>query len=83
MEGAGGRAASPQYDHAHAASWFSQLNRDWGLVESAVRKDIQLDRHAKSSHYLYVDGHVAAIAEATILDSINNNRDFALPNQSL
>ncbi len=71
--------AEAQYEHAHAAQWFSQLNRDWGLVASAVRKDIQLNRHFTASHYLYLDGHVELIDEAQILAWINTNFNFAKP----
>ncbi len=71
--------AEAKYEHAHAAQWFSQLNRDWGLVESAVRKDIQLNRHSNASHYLYLDGHVELIGEDQILTWINSNINFAKP----
>jgi prepilin-type N-terminal cleavage/methylation domain-containing protein/prepilin-type processing-associated H-X9-DG protein len=71
--------AHPKYDHAHASTWFSQLNIDWGLVESAVKTDIQLDRHANASHYLYADGHVDSIAASQIEEWIDNRFEFAKP----
>jgi len=73
------QSAEAKNEHAHAAQWFSQLNRDWGLVESAVRKDIQLNRHANAAHYLYLDGHVELIGEDQILSWINSNTNFAKP----
>jgi prepilin-type N-terminal cleavage/methylation domain-containing protein/prepilin-type processing-associated H-X9-DG protein len=71
--------ASPKHDHAHASQWFSQLNRDWGLVESAVKDDVQIDRHFSGSHFLYADGHVELIAEAQVGEWIDSNVDFGKP----
>jgi prepilin-type processing-associated H-X9-DG protein len=71
--------AHPKYDHAHASTWFSELNRDWGLVKSVVKTDLQLDRHFQSSHYLYADGHVDLIAAAQIEEWIDADFEFAKP----
>lgn len=82
FEGADKRAPDPQFEHAHASQWFSQKNRDWGLVGPAVKNDLQLDRHMKSSNYLYVDGHVRMIAASDVEAWIDANIDFALPDCS-
>lgn len=85
FEGANSRGSqdedwgNPKFDHAHASQWFSQLNRDWGLTDSAVRADIQPDRHFDSAHYLYVDGHVGTIADATIAEWIDEGKNFGRP----
>ncbi|MCI0379099.1 MAG: DUF1559 domain-containing protein [Gemmataceae bacterium] len=71
--------AHSKYDHAHASQWFSQFNRDWGLVKTAVKNDIQLDRHFQASHYLYADGHVDVISAAQVEEWIDGNFDFAKP----
>jgi prepilin-type N-terminal cleavage/methylation domain-containing protein/prepilin-type processing-associated H-X9-DG protein len=71
--------ADPQYDHAHASSWFSKSNVDDGLVRKAVKADIQPDRHTDTAHYLYVDGHVEAIAAAQIDAWIDQGFNFAEP----
>lgn len=71
--------ADPKNEHAHCSDWFSQFNQDWGLVEAAVKKDIQPDRHFEASNYLYVDGHVAVIQAAQIDEWIDTNIDFARP----
>jgi prepilin-type processing-associated H-X9-DG protein len=71
--------AHPKYDHAHASQWFSQFNRDYDLVEAAVKKDIQLDRHFYTSHYLYADGHVDTIQAAQIEEWIDADFEFARP----
>jgi prepilin-type N-terminal cleavage/methylation domain-containing protein/prepilin-type processing-associated H-X9-DG protein len=79
MEGANDREPHPKYDHAEASQWFSQRNRDWGLVSAAVRRDIQADRHAQSANYLYVDAHVSTIEAAQIDAWIASQFNFALP----
>jgi prepilin-type N-terminal cleavage/methylation domain-containing protein/prepilin-type processing-associated H-X9-DG protein len=71
--------ADPKNEHAHCSQWFSQDNRDWGLVEAAVKKDIQPDRHFEAANYLYVDGHVDTIQAAQIDEWIDTNTDFAKP----
>jgi prepilin-type processing-associated H-X9-DG protein len=71
--------AHPKFEHAHASQWFSQINKDWGLVESAVKADLQIDRHFHASHYLYVDGHVDALPAAQIKEWIDADFEFALP----
>jgi len=68
--------ASVIYDHAHASQWFSELNKSWGLVEQAVKNDIQPDRHFTSAHHLYADGHVEVIPAAQIDEWIDANVDF-------
>jgi prepilin-type N-terminal cleavage/methylation domain-containing protein/prepilin-type processing-associated H-X9-DG protein len=79
MEGANDREPHPKYDHAEASQWFSQRNRDWGLVSAAVYRDLQVDRHAQSAHYLYVDAHVGTIPAEQIESWIAANINFALP----
>ena len=79
FEGADERAADPKYDHAEASQWFSTINRNRGLVAIFVKKDIQLDRHSDSAHYLYVDAHVGTIPATQIEEWIAANRNFALP----
>jgi prepilin-type processing-associated H-X9-DG protein len=71
--------AAPQFDHAHASSWFSQSNKDDGLIRKAVWADIQPDRHTDTANYLYVDGHVATIAAAQVDEWISALVNFAQP----
>jgi prepilin-type N-terminal cleavage/methylation domain-containing protein/prepilin-type processing-associated H-X9-DG protein len=71
----------PKYEHAHSSQWFKQINIDWDRVESKVRSDIQLDRHTDASHYLYVDGHVDLIPEEQIVKWIDNEINFAKPDE--
>lgn len=79
FEGSDHRTAAFQNEHVHAAKWFSQANVDLGLVAWAIERDIKLDRHVASSHYLYADGHVAAISASQIYEWIDAGFDFARP----
>jgi len=75
--------AERKNDHAHASGWFSKSNIDeptippYGLVRSAVKADIQADRHTDTANYLYVDGHVDVIAAAQIDEWIAALFNFA------
>jgi prepilin-type N-terminal cleavage/methylation domain-containing protein/prepilin-type processing-associated H-X9-DG protein len=67
-------------DHAHASQWFSDFNKSWaGLVEKAVKGDIQPDRHFEAANYLYADGHVDVISAAQIDEWISTNFEFGKP----
>jgi prepilin-type N-terminal cleavage/methylation domain-containing protein/prepilin-type processing-associated H-X9-DG protein len=67
------------YDHVHATEWFRPLNQAFGIVADVIKKDVKLDRHRDTSHYLYADGHVDAIAASQIGEWIDQNLDFAKP----
>jgi prepilin-type N-terminal cleavage/methylation domain-containing protein/prepilin-type processing-associated H-X9-DG protein len=72
--------AVSKYDHTHSSQWFSELNKDNdGLVDQAVKNDIQPDRHFDTANYLYADGHVDVIGAATIDEWIATGTDFAKP----
>jgi prepilin-type processing-associated H-X9-DG protein len=71
--------AHAEYDHAHASEWFSQINIDYGWVDLAVKKDIQIDRHFQAANYLYADGHVDVISAAQIEEWIAAKFEFAKP----
>jgi prepilin-type N-terminal cleavage/methylation domain-containing protein/prepilin-type processing-associated H-X9-DG protein len=75
------QAASPDVEHAHCSQWFDQINIDWDRVESKVRTDIQLERHADAAHYLFLDGHVDLIPADQIITWIDEEFDFAKPDE--
>lgn len=79
FEGANKRTPSPEYEHAHASTWFSPLNIEDGLVMWAIEQDLQLDRHWTASHYLFADAHVAPIEREQIQTWIDEQFDFARP----
>ncbi len=70
------------YDHVHATDWFRALNVQLGIVGTMIERDIQLDRHAGTAHYLYADGHVDAISASQIYEWIGQNFDFANRNEA-
>jgi prepilin-type processing-associated H-X9-DG protein len=46
-----------------------------------LREEIQTDRHSAGAHYLYADGHVAWIVQATIQEWADHAINFAMPPQ--
>jgi prepilin-type N-terminal cleavage/methylation domain-containing protein/prepilin-type processing-associated H-X9-DG protein len=69
-------------DHTHGVNWFkdpptlpTRVSRTW----ARIRQDIQPDRHAGVSNYLYADGHVQAIDQSQLDEWIVANVNFALP----
>ncbi len=66
-------------EHAHASRWFSPLNIELGEVVWSIERDIKLDRHFRSSNYLYVDAHVETIGSDQIHEWTDNNFNFAKP----
>lgn len=81
FEGANARdPESFQFEHAHAAQWFSPANVKLKLVWVRITEEIQTDRHAgRQSHYLFADSHVASVPAATIQDWANTSTNFAAP----
>ena len=79
FEGADSRKCEPKNDHTHSASWFSNLNKEIGIVELVIKAEIQPDQHLESAHYLYADGHVGTLPAAQIDAWIADEVDFAKP----
>jgi prepilin-type N-terminal cleavage/methylation domain-containing protein/prepilin-type processing-associated H-X9-DG protein len=79
FEGSDNRTTAFQNEHVHASKWFSDANKNLGLIGWAVERDIQLDRHGTSSHYLFADGHVEAIPASQVHAWIEAGHDFAKP----
>jgi prepilin-type processing-associated H-X9-DG protein len=69
------------HEHIHAKSWFKKSNVRDGKVWAALEEEIQTDRHSAGAHYLYADGHVSWIDQATIKEWANNAINFAMPPQ--
>ncbi len=79
FEGSDKRSVDFVNEHAHASRWFSPLNIELGEVLWSIERDIKLDRHFRSSNYLYVDAHVDTIGSDQIHDWIHANFNFAKP----
>ncbi|MEQ8835908.1 MAG: hypothetical protein RID07_03795 [Lacipirellulaceae bacterium] len=76
-------AALELLDHAHPGSvWFSPRNVERGRTWPRMIAEIQPDRHAGDiANYLYVDGHVKAIPEATVRNWAETGFNFSAPGQ--
>lgn len=69
------------FDHTHSPSWFDWWEEDRAEVMAAIARDIQIDRHASSSHMAYADGHVSLVPDSQIQEWIETRFEFAKPNQ--
>lgn len=58
-------------DHTHSRNWLN----GW----SAVRSDIQPDRHGSSANYLFADAHVESIQAHALKRRIDAGDNFAKP----
>jgi prepilin-type N-terminal cleavage/methylation domain-containing protein/prepilin-type processing-associated H-X9-DG protein len=74
------RPVNPKYDHAHPTGWFAAWTPvDASPVVAAIEKELRLDQHMATAHYLYADGHVDAISESQVHEWIAAGFDFAAP----
>jgi prepilin-type N-terminal cleavage/methylation domain-containing protein/prepilin-type processing-associated H-X9-DG protein len=69
------------FDHTHSPSWFESWEDDRAEVMAAISRDIQVDRHASSSHMAYADGHVSLVPDSQIQEWVESGFDFAKPNR--
>ena len=69
------------HEHIHAKSWFKKSNVRNGKVWDVLHQEIQTDRHNACANYLYADGHVSVIDDATIKMWADNATNFAMPPQ--
>lgn len=79
FEGADRRSTDAVNEHAHASLWFTPLNIARGFVLWSVENDVILERHATTSNYLYLDGHVQTIDSSVIRRWTEESYNFAAP----
>ncbi len=79
MEIADKLPAKPENEHTHSTAWFAPINVFDGVVLEEIQKEVQIDRHLQTAHYLYLDGHVSAIAAEQIAEWVAAGFDFAKP----
>lgn len=79
MEIADALPAEPKYEHTHATDWFSPINLADGVVLEEITREVQIDRHQQSAHYLYLDGHVESLSSGQIGQWVDEKFNFALP----
>jgi prepilin-type N-terminal cleavage/methylation domain-containing protein/prepilin-type processing-associated H-X9-DG protein len=74
-------AADKGNDHAHAVDWFTPLNVSKGVdwIMFAIEQQIMLQRHATTSNYLFLDGHVESIPAERIRQWAADGVNFAEP----
>jgi prepilin-type processing-associated H-X9-DG protein len=59
--------------------WFTPLNIQRDYVLWSIEQDIILERHATTSHYLFLDAHVEPIAGQQIRQWAEEGHNFAKP----
>jgi prepilin-type N-terminal cleavage/methylation domain-containing protein/prepilin-type processing-associated H-X9-DG protein len=69
----------PQYEHVHAADWFTEFNVHNDFVLWAIQQEVQLDRHNFTANYVFLDGHVGTIPAAQIEQWVAERFEFAKP----
>jgi prepilin-type N-terminal cleavage/methylation domain-containing protein/prepilin-type processing-associated H-X9-DG protein len=72
-------SAIPDYDHAHASTWFAPLFVQRRQVLYEIEQEVQIDRHQLAAQYLYLDGHVDTISAAQIAEWVDEGFQFAKP----
>ncbi len=72
-------SATPSNEHVHASFWFAPFFVEHGEVLYQIEREVQIDRHQQSAHYLYLDGHVETISAAQIAEWVDEGFQFAKP----
>lgn len=72
-------SASPANEHVHASLWFAPYYVENGDVLNQIEREVQIDRHQKSAHYLYLDAHVDSLPAEQIAEWADQGFNFALP----
>lgn len=71
--------AKPENEHTHSTDWFAPINVLDGVVLEEIRREVQIDRHLQSAHYLYLDGHVETISDEQIGEWVSEGFNFSKP----
>ncbi|HYO23538.1 MAG TPA: DUF1559 domain-containing protein, partial [Lacipirellulaceae bacterium] len=66
-------------DHIHGSLWFAPAMVTMGRTLDLIKRDVQIDRHLEASHFLYLDGHVDAVAAAQIAQWASDGYAFIKP----
>ena len=79
FEAANETKVGPQYEHVHAADWFSEFNIQNDFVMWSIERELQIDRHHETANYVFLDGHVETISAAQIEQWVAERFEFARP----
>lgn len=70
-------------DHVHCSKFYQPIRVKTGTVWDFMLREIDVGRHAHTSNYLYVDGHVDTVSEEDVyqwvLRDIELGENFAKP----
>ncbi len=62
--------------------WFTSSNIAHGNVLEAIRGEVSIDRHQGGANYLFADGRVVVISEATIAEWSTRPLVFVKPEEA-
>jgi prepilin-type N-terminal cleavage/methylation domain-containing protein/prepilin-type processing-associated H-X9-DG protein len=79
MEIADALPAKVELEHTHSTEWFAPLNMLDDIVLEEIQREVQIDRHLQSAHYLFLDAHVESISADQIASWAAAGFDFAKP----
>ena len=66
-------------DHVHSFSWFAASRIRDDEVFEGISREIAVDRHSGTSHFLYADGHVDNVTSLQISEWATLPFNFAIP----
>jgi prepilin-type processing-associated H-X9-DG protein len=72
-------APLPKNEHVHASMWFLPHYIENDDVLNQIVREVQIDRHQNSAHYLYLDAHVESLPAEQIAEWAGQGFNFALP----
>ncbi|MGC4004624.1 MAG: hypothetical protein QM811_16495 [Pirellulales bacterium] len=73
------RPVSLYDDHVESHRWFTTQNIAAGTVFDAIEGEVDVDRHAGSSHYLFADGRVELVSAERIAEWCRVPLQFVKP----
>jgi prepilin-type processing-associated H-X9-DG protein/prepilin-type N-terminal cleavage/methylation domain-containing protein len=69
----------PANEHIHAEGWFTPAKIAQDRVMEAIAAEVQVDRHAGTANYLFVDAHVEVLGVEQIQQWVDQEFNFAKP----
>jgi prepilin-type processing-associated H-X9-DG protein len=79
FEGADDLSVNLNLEHTHAKQWFSEFNKQRGLVLWQIEQEITTTRHHQTANYLFLDAHVETLPVERISQWVEEGFEFARP----
>jgi prepilin-type processing-associated H-X9-DG protein len=79
FEGADDLSVNLNLEHTHAKQWFSEFNKQRGLVLWQIEQEISTTRHNQTANYLFLDAHVETLPVERISQWVDEGFEFAKP----